>query len=370
MDFSFFRRHWAELCLFVILIFAFALRMYRLTYQCLNVDEVTTQWIANSSVPFIIHYSLGQDYNPPLFYLIAHYSGLLCGGMTGFALRFPPVVFGTLAIIPIYLIGKEVKNETVGLLVAGLVTFMFPFFVYSQDARAYSLVLLCFSCFVVFWLRCWNGDTRWQNWCGMGIFTALCFYSHFYSLVPIMLLGLALLERQRGAVLKALVLVVLLCIPEGLAFDPVQFHTRTIPQIFNVFWATPIQMATMLLNELFCWSWIVLLPMIGYSLYRNRKNDVLCIFAIVCAISALLLIPLAHFTGLSPRYALLTVPLALCIACYPVAGWIDTQALFERKAAIFLCFLFVVFLFNYGSILSWDTWNYCFAMTIPVSAGG
>jgi 4-amino-4-deoxy-L-arabinose transferase-like glycosyltransferase len=352
------KKHWSEICLLVITIAGLALRLYNLTWQCLNVDEVATELIAGHSTIWIVQFSLASDYNPPLYYLIVHWFAMLTGELSVFAIRFPAVIFGTLAIPVLYLVGKEIRNKTLGLLLAATISFMFPFYYYSQDGRAYSLVLLGFSCFVYYFLRMNKGDLRWQMWTGLGTSAALCFYSHYYSLVPIAILGMILLKRERYATINALVILVLLCIPEGIFFDPGQFITRTVPQIFNVYWVTPYQMAAMLPNELLCWTWVIVIPMIAYSLYRYRDNTLHILF-VTALVTALLLIPLTHFTGLSPRYALLISPLLIVVALYPVADWIDRERSAARKATIFMAIIFVFFMFNYGSLFSWMTFNVC-----------
>ena len=358
---AFFRRHFFTICLAITLVFAISIRIYNLTYQCLNVDEVTTAWIASHDPLWIIHYSLGQDYNPPLFYLIEHYSGIIAGGYSRFAVRFPAVIFGVLAIPVAYLIAAKVKNETLGLLVASLMAFMYPFYYYSQDARAYSLVLLAFLCFVYFWLKMWWGDKEPRTIAFLGAFAALSLWSHYYSLVPILALGAILLYKYRKQTVQAAIFSMLLLLPLFFFFDIEQFRTRTSLSSFNFAWATPTDMAVMLPNELFCWSWLLVVPLWVYSLYTQR-NRLLQIFTVVSVLTIIPLIPLAHFTGLSPRYALLISPLVLMVAMYPVSDWVD-NAVIDKKVAIFLLVMFVFFLFNYGSIWEWMTFNVCPYMT-------
>jgi asparagine N-glycosylation enzyme membrane subunit Stt3 len=352
------KKQWAGLFLATIILFGFAIRFYHLTWQCLNVDELVTQGAAAQSSAWIITWSLYSDYNPPLYYLIAHWSGLLTGSWDTFAIRIPAVLFGVLAIPVIYLIGKELKNETLGLLIATMVSFMFPFYYYSQNARAYSLVMLAFCCYTWFFIKIYHGDARAHIWAGLGISAAVCFYSHYYSAVPVILMGLILFRKERNATISALVTTILLCIPEGLLFNMGQFATRTVPMIYNVYWLTPYQMSVYLLNELFCWTWIIIIPLMAYCLYRYRLSLLQILFGI-SAITLILLIPLTHFTGLSPRYALLVSPLFLIVALYPVSGWIDNQPSLIKKGILFTLAVFIFFLFNYGSLLSWMTFNVC-----------
>ena len=358
------KKHWPHIALIVITLCGFLLRMNQLTWQCLNVDEATTSMIANNSVSWIVHYSLTTDYNPPLYYLIAHYSFILFNEVSRFSVRFPAVIFGTLAIPVAYFVAREIKGVTLGLLVASLMSFMFPFYYYSQDARAYSLVLLAFMGFSYFFVRAYQGDRSRKVIAGLSVCAALCLWSHYYSLVPIVLIGLILFRKDWLSAIYAALVTALLLSPLAILFDLAQFKTRTMhvgPE--DYFWATPQQMAAMLPNELLCWSWLVLIPLFVYSVGKYWRTAILRDLSFVAIITAALLIPLTVLTGLSPRYALLISPLILMVAMYPVAELINIRKSIGQKITLFMLILFLVFLFNYGSIIEWTTFNVCPFMT-------
>jgi 4-amino-4-deoxy-L-arabinose transferase-like glycosyltransferase len=359
------KKHWSRLALLVITLSGFLLRMNQLTWQCLNVDEATTSMIANNSVSTIIHYSLTTDYNPPLYYLIAHYSFIIFNEVSRFSVRFPAVIFGTLAIPVAYMVAREIKGVTLGLLVAGLVSFMFPFYYYSQDARAYSLVLLAFMGFSYFFVRIYKGNRDRKMIWGLSACAALCLWSHYYSLVPITLMGLILLRKDWLSAAYAASATMLLMSPLAFLFDLTQLKTRTMHVgAEDYFWATPQQMATWLPNELLCWSWIILIPLFAYSLGKYWRDTLIRDLAVVAAITAAALIPLTILTGISPRYALLISPLILMVAMYPVAASIDDNKRSNaQKITIFMLVMFLIFLFNYGSIVEWTSFNVCPFMT-------
>ena len=102
-------KQWAAISIIFITLCGLGFRLYQITGQQLNIDEVTTLGIANHTSAFIVSYSLGHDNNPPLYYLFAHWSSVLLGEYSAFSIRIPAVIFGTLAIPVIYLIGKEIK---------------------------------------------------------------------------------------------------------------------------------------------------------------------------------------------------------------------------------------------------------------------
>jgi 4-amino-4-deoxy-L-arabinose transferase-like glycosyltransferase len=285
---------------------------------------------------------------------------MLFGEVTRFSIRFPAVVCGALAIPVSYFIGKEVKSETLGLLVAALVSFMFPFFYYSQDARAYPLILFAFLGFTYFWLKLYKGSNNLVHIVGISFFAALCIWSHYYSVVPMgVLLACYLWKYKNRAILCILGLTFVFVLPLILMFDFSQFFSRTNHGVFNVLWHSPLTIATMLPNEMFCWSVLIIIPLAIYSLYKHWKNPVLKAFALAGTITPLLMIPMAHFTAVMPRYAVLVSPLIICVAMYPVASTIDGFKGIDKKVAVFVGVVFLVFIFNYGSILSWMTFSIC-----------
>lgn len=360
------KKYWPLIAIAIITIAGFLFRMYRLDWQCLMVDEMTTSIYASKDVQWIISYMLSFDYNPPTYYLIAHYSEAIFG-ITRFAVRFPAVIFGTLSIPAVYLVGKEVKGGTLGLLVASLVSFMFPFFYYSQNARGYSLVMLGFMGVAYFFVKMYRGDYSRGTIIGISLCTALCFWSHYYSLFPVSVLFVALLLKNWKSVIKPIIAIGLLMLPLALMFDLNQFATRTSRVAFDVFWNSPAFTAKMVTNEMLCWSWIVIIPLALYSLYRYR-NNILEVFAIVGVATPFFLIVISQFTATMPRYAILVSPLIIIIAMYPVSIWIDELKTPTRKLVVFALVLFVIFLFNYGSILEWTTFSVCPFMTATGAA--
>ena len=87
-------------------------------------------------------------------------------------------------------------------------------------------------------------------------------------------------------------------------------------------------------------------------------------------ITPLSLIAVSQFTGTMPRYAVLVSPLVIVVAMYPVSEWIDRLKTLNQKIAVFALVLFVIFLFNYGSILEWLTFSVCPCMTPNGAAVG
>jgi hypothetical protein len=85
-------------------------------------------------------------------------------------------------------------------------------------------------------------------------------------------------------------------------------------------------------------------------------------------ITPLFLIVMAQFTAVMPRYAVLVSPLIIIVAMYSVADYIDKQNHLDKKVAVFLLVVFIVFILNYGSIVEWTTFSVCPFMTATGAA--
>ena len=158
------------------------LRFFNLGYNSLWLDEASTHNFAILSIPEIWKATTGGEFNPPLFYWIEHC--MLAFGNNEVVLRFVPALLGVLTIPLIYYVGKEFMDRNVGIIAAAAFAFS-PFLIfYSQEARAYSMMLFFVAFAMIFYFRAMKtNDIR--NWALFGLFSALAFWSHFYSLVII-----------------------------------------------------------------------------------------------------------------------------------------------------------------------------------------
>src|SRR5512138_1929736 len=89
------------LVLFIALIGGF-LRAFMLGMKGMWLDETFSVWLANHSVPDILHWIVKIDQHPPLYYLLLHY-WIAHNGDTPYYARLLSVLFGTATIPIIYL---------------------------------------------------------------------------------------------------------------------------------------------------------------------------------------------------------------------------------------------------------------------------
>jgi len=219
--------------LIILSFIGLVLRFYNLGFNSLWLDEASTNAYALMSIPDIWKATAGGEFNPPLFYAIEHL--MLTLGNNEVVLRFVPALVGVLTIPLIYFAGKEFMDRNVGIIAAAAFAFS-PFLIfYSQEARAYSMMLFFVAFAMVFYFKALKINDL-KNWALFGILSAFAFWTHFYSFVIIaaLILYALLLQitniRNNFQNLKmiavSIVLFAILCFP--LIFLAIQlFGTRT-----------------------------------------------------------------------------------------------------------------------------------------------
>lgn len=107
--------------------------------QSLWLDEtISAMVVKNYSYVEILKIFSPVDFHPPGYYWMLKTAGVLFGE-SEMGLRWPSVVFGIVTVYVVYLIGKKIRDEKLGL-EAALLTATNPLLVYySQEARMYAL---------------------------------------------------------------------------------------------------------------------------------------------------------------------------------------------------------------------------------------
>ncbi len=126
--------------LLAVTLLAVALRLFRLGYEPLWLDEGFTWRWAQQSQSLLWGASAIWETNPPLFYALLH--PLLGLGNSPALLRSVPLVAGVLTVPVVWLVGCELGSRRVGLLAAALVATSAVHVAYSQEARSYTLLTL------------------------------------------------------------------------------------------------------------------------------------------------------------------------------------------------------------------------------------
>ena len=172
------------------------LRFSTLGAQAFHHDEIVTAGrVVRASIWHLFDRVEFGESVPPLYYLLAWPWSKLAGtGAVG--LRSLSAAAGVATIPVVYLIGLQLRGRATGIAAAALVATNPMLIWYSQEARAYSLLVLLSSLSLLFFLRARRGgggrDLLW--W---AVSSSLALATHYFAAFPIALEA-ALLVRARG----------------------------------------------------------------------------------------------------------------------------------------------------------------------------
>ena len=167
---------WSGILLVLVTALAAAVRCLTLSAQSLWLDEVSTTVEAGRPLSslFLSLFDPHQGY--PLYILGMRFWTALFGSSEA-ALRWPSAIAGLGAVPLLYLLGQRLFNRAIGLL-AALFFALSPLAVwYSQEAKAYAIVLLLT---VASWLVLWEAverRARWPWW-AFGLLAILSLLAH------------------------------------------------------------------------------------------------------------------------------------------------------------------------------------------------
>ena len=136
-------KHRTALVLGAILFVAAFARFYGLDYHSFRNDELSS-WSRSNYESFadVIEYGVRPDPHPPGFQSILWIVDRHVGDSENI-LRAPSAVAGVLAVVVIFLLGRQLFGRWEGLVAAALMGLSYAPIFYSQDARSNSLLILC-----------------------------------------------------------------------------------------------------------------------------------------------------------------------------------------------------------------------------------
>lgn len=157
------------------------LRFYRLDFQGLWYDElhsiIPTRPAA--SVSSIINYCKGDQ--PPAFFLYLHFF-FKAFGYSEYVGRAAAALIGIASIPTMYFLGKECKNNSVGIVAALFITINYFSIYYSQELRFYSFALLFSALSFLFFIRTFKYDKA-MDYVGYIFTSSILLYTHYFGIV-------------------------------------------------------------------------------------------------------------------------------------------------------------------------------------------
>jgi len=137
----FFRRNFCGIVLVLLLLIGF---LYRIN----GLERNYSFWTDEEHVAIFVRAILERgkpvltnDYHTEFYQWLQYWLSAISArifGLNEFAIRFPSVIFGALTVLAVYLLGKELFSENVGLVAAILTTFLKIEILWSRQARPYQ----------------------------------------------------------------------------------------------------------------------------------------------------------------------------------------------------------------------------------------
>lgn len=185
------------------------IRFFKLEYSGLWLDEIYSMTGSDPNATWADVYEYGKMDQPPLFFILLH-GWLKLFGHTDFAGRALTCTYGLLGIVAMYFLGKEVKDEKLGLFASFITTINWFHTSISREIRFYPLVFLLAALSYLFYLRSIkkSGTT---NFILYTVFTALLLNTHYYGMavfvtqVVIFILVLILFKRDSRLIVGGLI---------------------------------------------------------------------------------------------------------------------------------------------------------------------
>lgn len=332
----------------LLFIIALAMRLLGISYQSIGLDEGSTFYYS--------HYTWDQfvdahEPNSPIYYMMEGYVIDILGA-NEFGIRFTSAVSGALVIPLAYLLTKRLLgNYTISLLTAVIFMISPSCLYYSQEARAFSIVLFLFLCQAHILLSALRSNRKiW--WLLLSIVSAVSFAMQFVSFIATFtLFSYAIfyyredLKNRNYArfiiIAVSAVLFLILSLPlMKYAFDSFLAHSSTGPKNMCI---GPIYLAVMIYWNLFRSAVfgviICILVFFGakYCYGHNREAAYFLLF--VCIVPLTITGMLSYISDVYPRYILWSLPGYYTLAaCCVLKGGPDPDSIkrYAKKGAVIL----------------------------------
>ncbi len=205
---------------FVILSLSIILRMANIISEQLWHDEGGTIFYVNSTMDEFWRQVI-EEVAPPLYYLLLK-GWVTIFGTSIFATRLLSVIFSVLTLPILYLLGKEIKNEKIGLIIIFLFSIS-PFSIwYANEVRMYSFLQLIFTIDLYFAIKCIKYPNDTKNYVFFAIMGVCLIYTHYSGFLYLGLLGFGIIifNRKGEGFLKNVIISTLIILISYIPWIP------------------------------------------------------------------------------------------------------------------------------------------------------
>jgi hypothetical protein len=199
--------------LFAVIVIYVAARLWNLAAVCLDGDEIFSVLLSRRGWLALTTAAAADSVHPPLFYYLLKV-WVFIGNESLVWLRLLPALFSALAILPLILLGRELRLRPIEVHCAIGLAAVHPFLIYyAQHVRMYSLLLLCSLTSLWLFQRTLRAAARPSGfgYAALTLANVVLVYSHYYGCLIVGLECLYVLlwkrERWKRTLLSAVVVL-------------------------------------------------------------------------------------------------------------------------------------------------------------------
>ena len=196
----------------VVLAAGAALRFATLDGQSLWLDEAVTARLLRHDLGAMLQAIPDSESTPPLYYALAWLWTQVCG-TSEVGMRSLSALLGTATIVIVWALGRRLGGDRAGLAAAALVAVNPMLVWFSQEARAYALLVALSALSALLWLRALERPQDRGRLLAWGAVAALALATHYYAAFLVAPQALWLVLRAPGLRERA----VLLALPAATA---------------------------------------------------------------------------------------------------------------------------------------------------------
>jgi 4-amino-4-deoxy-L-arabinose transferase-like glycosyltransferase len=174
---------------YLLVLAAFALRIYRLDYQSIWRDEGVSLHLAASSIPAILANRAG-DVHPPLYFILLHFWAKLAG-LSELSARFFSLIFSVLLVPSLYFVIGKIFGTRTALTTMAIAAFSPLYVVYSQEVRTYAMLPLPYLFIIYRLYQLGRGEElAWRHWLELAAVEVLYLHLHYFSIFAVAYMNL------------------------------------------------------------------------------------------------------------------------------------------------------------------------------------
>jgi 4-amino-4-deoxy-L-arabinose transferase-like glycosyltransferase len=167
----------------LITLLAGFVRLFRLGAKSFSPDEAFSIIFAQTRWQDFLHLLFTSEANMGLYYALLRLWSQVSD--RPYFVRTLSVLFGVLAVVPVYFVGKFLFSKKVGILAATLLALSSFHVEYSMQARSYSLLVFLVTCSSLVFVRNIQSQAK-EHWGWYILSSTAALYTHFFAVLVIL----------------------------------------------------------------------------------------------------------------------------------------------------------------------------------------